>query len=106
MLKNNWVFVLLAAFCTAAHAKPATVIFDGVSYELATVAVDKGGSGTITNEYVPEGESIGSWTTLLAVRYWPKVTGIAEATNAWVAMVRRLFVRDATAFAATGKKMT
>lgn len=88
--------------CAVLHAELPSVTFSGVKYVLASVDVAK--DGTITNEYVPVGESIESWTTLIAARYWPKVTKIDKATNAWVGMIRPLLVRDAVAYAADGKK--
>jgi hypothetical protein len=95
------IVIMLVASCAALCAAPQ-VDFDGVRYVLASVEVAK--DGAVTNEYVPEGETIDSWTTLLAVRHWPKVKKIAKATDAWMAMVRPLLARDAVAYAADGKK--
>ena len=95
------ILVLFVASCAALCAAPS-VDFDGVRYVLASVEISK--DGTVTNEYVPEGESIDSWTTLLGVRHWPKVKKVEKATEAWVAMVRPLLARDAVAYAAQGKK--
>jgi len=95
------ILVLFVASCAALCAAPS-VDFDGVRYVLASVEISK--DGTVTNEYVAEGESIDSWTTLLGVRHWPKVKQVEKATEAWVAMVRPLLARDAVAYAAQGKK--
>jgi hypothetical protein len=88
--------------CAVIHADLPTVSFSGVKYVLASVELGK--DGTITNEYVPEGETIDSWTTLLASRNWPTVTKIDKATNAWVRMIKPLATRDVVAYAADGKK--
>lgn len=50
---------------TAPEVKERVVTFDGTEYELASVIV---GKNTITNEYVPKGETLSNWTTLIGVR--------------------------------------
>ena len=102
MLTHLRILALFALSFVAVCAAPPLVDFDGVKYVLASVELSK--DGTVTNEYVPEGESIDSWTTLLGVRHWPKVKKVEKATEAWVAMVRSLLVRDAVSYVADGKK--
>jgi hypothetical protein len=93
------ILSLFVALSVALHAEVPPVSFNGIKYVLATVSVDKGASGTITNEYVPEGETIDSWTTLLAVRYWPKINRVREATGPWVKMIHPLLCRNLGVFA-------
>ncbi len=40
-------------------------------------------NGTITNEYVPRGESLESWKSLIAVRVWPNVGDMREAVGGY-----------------------
>ena len=102
MNRSFFLLMLLVCSCAILRAELPSVSFSGIKYVLASAEVAK--DGTITNEYVPEGESIDSWTTLVAARYWPKVKKVEKATDAWVAMIRPLLVRDAVAYAADGKK--
>jgi hypothetical protein len=98
MSKFFSILMLIAGLSGSLRAELPVITFSGVKYELAAVDVAK--NGTITNEYVPLGENINSWTKLFAVRYWPKTSTIKEATNAWVSMIRPLLARDAVMFAA------
>jgi hypothetical protein len=74
----------------------------GVKYQLAFVEVGKDGS--VTNEYVPEGETINSWTTLLGVRHWPTAKKIGDAAGPWMKMVQPLLTQQAGAFKSADAK--
>lgn len=68
----------------------------GVRYLLASVQV--GNDGSVINEYVPEGETITVWTTLLGVRHWPAAEKIGDAAGPWIKMVQPLLTQQAGAF--------
>lgn len=93
------ILSLFVGLGVALNAGVTSVSFNGIKYVLAAVSVDKGVSGTITNEYVPNGETIDSWTTLLAVRYWPKINKVGDATGPWVKMIHPLLCRNLGVFA-------
>jgi hypothetical protein len=97
------IFSLFVGLSVALNAEVPAVSFNGISYVIATVSVDKGVSGSITNEYVPKGETIDSWTTLLAVRYWPKINKVADATGPWLKMIHPLLCRNVGVFARNDK---
>ncbi|MES2507005.1 MAG: hypothetical protein V4599_09890 [Verrucomicrobiota bacterium] len=73
------------------QAETPSLQFGGVKYELASVQTGKDGS--VTNEYVPLGETIDSWTTLLGVRHWPKAAKIGDAAGPWLKMVQPLLTQ-------------
>jgi hypothetical protein len=101
-MRSTLTFLILIGTCfTAAKAEPPVIEFNGVKYILASTNVSK---NTVTNEYVPIGESIDSWTTLIGVRYWPEILTANEGSNFWVSKIRSSLVRDAAAYAAAGKK--
>jgi hypothetical protein len=76
--------------------EPANLQFGGVKYQLASVEIGKDGS--ITNEYVPEGQTLDSWTTLVAVRQWTNATDIGDAVKPWLKMIRPLLTKDVKVF--------
>lgn len=98
--------VTLALLCLLAgsvlRAETASVEIAGVKYHLAWVDVSK--DGAITNEYVPMGETIDAWTTLLGVRYWPNAKRVADAVNPWIKMIHPLLVRKAEIYGVTDSK--
>jgi hypothetical protein len=87
---------LLLCLTAVVRAETKEVAFAGVTYHLASVDVAK--DGTVTNEYVPRGESIDDWSTLLAVRVWPRAKKLAEPIQAWMTMIHPLLVRDANVY--------
>jgi len=100
MRKSLSYLFAVFVFCATLRAELPSIEFNGVRYVLASVDVTK---GTITNEYVPIGQSINAWTTLIGVRYWPEITTASDAANFWVRRIRSSLVRDATAYASTRK---
>lgn len=80
----------------AVRAESPGIQFAGVKYQLASVEVSR--DGTVTNEYVPQSESIDSWTTLVAVRHWPKVKRLGDAAGAWLKMIQPLLTQKPGAF--------
>jgi hypothetical protein len=85
-------FLILGA-STQVQAEDQIVSFDGEQYRLAFVDVAKDGS--ITNEYLRNGETLQSWTTMVAVRVWPKSTSAYDTAHAWLNIVRPLLSRKA-----------
>jgi hypothetical protein len=59
------------------------------------VFVDVAKDGAVTNEYVKHGENLEAWTTLLAVRLWPRSMDAHETARAWLRMVQPLLSRKA-----------
>jgi hypothetical protein len=103
-MKTLLTFISLLAFCSGGLiGSPPEITFCGAKYCLASVDVDRAGSNTVTNEYVPIGESINAWTTLIGVRYWPTAPTVGDAVNGWMSHVRSVLVRDAKVFKASGK---
>jgi hypothetical protein len=92
-MKPNLVLALLLAVSPTISAQDRVVGFDGEQYRLAFV--DVANDGAVTNEYLKHGESLESWTTLLAVRRWPRSTGANETAQAWLKTVQPLLSRKA-----------
>lgn len=76
--------------------EPANLQFAGVKYHLASVELGKDDS--ITNEYVPAGQNLDSWTTLIAVRQWTNAKDIGDAAKPWLKMIRPLLTKDVKVF--------
>lgn len=93
-----------AVACDATLAEDPTVepreAFTVTNYQLAFVHV--GQHGDITNEYTPRGESLESWTTLIAVRQWPQARELAEITGPYIRRLQPMFVRDAQVYRPEG----
>jgi hypothetical protein len=79
-----------AALAFAADSSP-TLRFDNTTYVLAKVTVSP--DGTVTNDYIKQGESIEKHTTLLTIQHAPKVGSINEAINPWLQSVRTQLTR-------------
>jgi hypothetical protein len=93
---------LTAGFlAVVAHAAPPDVEFGGVTYKFAFV--DVAADGTVTNEYVPLGETIEHWTTLLSVRHWP-AAGFRDVATAWLKMLEPLLTRKVEAVKPTSAR--
>jgi hypothetical protein len=88
MRRISVILALFLVYC--GRAAPPDVEFAGVVYTLASV--DVAGDGAVTNEYVPTGETIEHWTTLLSVRHWPKA-GFRDVATAWLNMIEPLLAR-------------
>jgi hypothetical protein len=102
-MKPTIIFVILSALLgSILQAQDTGFKLAGVKYLLASVAVGKDGS--VTNEYVPQGESIGAWTTLIGVRHWPMAKKIGDAAGPWMKMVQPLLTQQADAFKSAGAK--
>jgi hypothetical protein len=101
-MKTTILAIVLLSCCAALRAESPSVQFAGVKYQLATVEVGK--DGAVTNEYVPDGESINSWTTLLTVRHWPKVKKLGDAAGAWLKMIQPLLTQKVGAFKSDSAK--
>lgn len=102
-MKPKAILVILSMLLgSALHAEEASVEVAGVKYLLASTEVSKDGS--VTNEYVPQGESINAWTTLLGVRHWPKVDKIGDAAGPWMKMVQPLLTQQAGAYKSADAK--
>ena len=104
MTQKFLVTIVCAIFALAEPAKAGvhSFYFSGAFYVLATVDVAK--DGTITNEYVPQGQTIENWTTLIGVRYWPNMSKVTKAADGWVAVIRNVLVQNAQSYAAPGVK--
>jgi hypothetical protein len=85
-----------------ARAESQTLDFGGKKYTLASAVVGKDGS--LTNEYVPEGETLQSWTTLVAGRQWPKAEKVGDAAAPWLKMIRPLLTKKVEVFKSEGAK--
>jgi hypothetical protein len=99
--------VLFLGPATYSPAREATIRFDGEEYRLAFVDVAK--DGAVTNEYIKDGESLESWTTMIAVRLWPRQMDANRTAHAWLNVVRPLLSRKAQIYqrdsAAGGKDL-
>ncbi len=71
---------------TVFGGEAASLTFDNETYVLASVTVSPDGS--VTNDYVKEGETLDTWTTLLTVRHLPQAETINHAINPWLQSVR------------------
>lgn len=80
--------------CSGLHAAAPSIQFGGVTYDLAFSDLSTDGAAIVTNEYVPRGETIDSWTTLLAVRYWPKARNIRGMAADWLKMIDPLVFKN------------
>lgn len=99
----SFLFVLTALCLTStARAESHTLDFGGKKYELASAVVGKDGS--VTNEYVPTGETLQNWTTMVAVRQWPKAEKVGDAAAPWLKMVRPLLTKKVEVFKSEGAK--
>ena len=93
----SFITILFLGFHLILHGdEPASLQFAGVKYQLASVEIGKDGS--ITNEYVPAGQNLDSWTTLIAVRQWTNTTDIGDAVKPWLKMIRPLLTKDVKVF--------
>ena len=85
-MKSLWLPVALALCCSAFGGEPASIKFDSSTYRLASVSV--GADGTVTNEYLKEGETLESWTSMLSIRHLPIAESINHAINPWLQSIR------------------
>jgi len=77
-------------------AEPASTLrFDNTTFILSKVTVSSDGS--VTNDYVKQGESIENATTLLSVQHAPKAGSINDAINPWLQSVRPQLTKKWTA---------
>ncbi len=94
--------VMVGGFCSLARGEVPTLEFGGKKYHLADAALGKDGS--VTNEYVPEKETLENWTTMVAVRQWPKAQKVGDAAGPWLKMVQPLLTQKVGVFKADGGK--
>jgi len=64
-----------------AQAVEPTQPFDLPNFVVAFV--DTAENGTITNEYIPRGETLQDWSSLIAVRVWPNIDTMQEAVGGY-----------------------
>jgi hypothetical protein len=76
--------------------------FAVTGYKLAFVNVDK--FGAITNEYVPKGQTLENWKTLIGVRVWPKIEELKEVTGPYLQQLEPVMVREAKVYEPEGSK--
>ena len=69
----------------SAQADSKAITFDGVRYFLADVKV---AGKTITDEYVPEGQSLTNWTTLMAVRRFGSASELKEVLPVYMRTIQ------------------
>lgn len=93
--------LLLACQLTAVAAEPAADSFQVTNYKLAFVNV--GPEGAVTNEYVPRGETLETWTSLIGVRQWPQTEKLADITGPYVRALQPLLVREAKIYEPEGE---
>ncbi len=102
-MKTTRLLVLLLCLGSGLRASDAAnFTFVGVKYQLASVIVSPDGS--VTNEYVPEGQTIDAWTTLIGVRHWPQAKKLGDAAQPWLQMVHPLLTQNVGAYKSTGAK--
>ncbi len=70
--------------------------FSVTNYKLAFVHVGK--QSEVVNEYVPRGGTLENWTTMIAVRQWPKAKALKEIIGPYVRNLQPLYARDAQVF--------
>jgi hypothetical protein len=101
-----WLLALLLCGVTWADETEDSDDADGefvvTKYDLAFVNVAPGGE--ITNEYVPEGETLERWTTLIGVRVWPKAEELGEIVGPYVRALEPVMVREASAYETPGSE--
>lgn len=83
-------------------AESKTLDFGGRKYWLASA--EPGKDGSLTNEYVPVGETLENWTMLVAVRHWPKAGKVGDAATPWLKMVQPLLTQKVGVFKADSAK--
>lgn len=98
LLAGLFLFVALAG--NAIADSPEEFVVTG--YRLAFVHVDE--SGAITNEYVPRGQTLENWSTLIGVRVWPQAKEVAEIAGPYVRSLEPLMVRDSRALEPAGSE--
>jgi hypothetical protein len=93
------------ATATSEVAQPVTrtLTFDGVEYTLAWV--DTSGN-TTTNEYVPIGESLTEWSTLIGVRHFHKETKLEVVIPAYLETVRSVLATEPEVLPRDGVELT
>jgi len=84
----------------AVGATPEEFVVTG--YKLAFVNVDR--TGAVTNEYVPHGQTLKNWKTLIGVRAWPQIDNIAEVTGPYLRALEPVMVRETKVFEPKGSK--
>lgn len=84
--------------CGVTRAAPAPLELAGVTYTFAFAQVGK--DGAVTNEYVPAGQDLKAWTTLVGVRHWPRQTSLRQVVGDWLKMVEPLLTRKVEVFPA------
>lgn len=91
------LFLLLTSFAAGSEpAEQAESEFTVTNYQLAFV--DVAPAGEITNEYVPSGESLENWSTLIGVRVWPAAGEVKEIAGPYVRALQNVMVEEAKAY--------
>ena len=93
------LIVCLVAVTLARGDEPidrAGEAFSVTNYKLTFVNVGK--QGEVVNEYVPRGETLEKWTTMIAVREWPKAKELKEIVGPYLRKLQPSYVRDAQVF--------
>lgn len=99
----TWLLVLSAGFAWADEPNDGSSgEFVVTRYRLAFVHVGDGGE--ITNEYVPHDETLDNWSTLIAVRVWPKAQEVAEISGPYLRALQPLMVRDGQVYEPPGSE--
>jgi hypothetical protein len=71
------------------QADAKTITFDGVKYVLASVNISR---ATTTNEYVPEGQSLTDWTTLIGVRRFAAARELKDVLPTYLGVIKPVLV--------------
>ncbi len=79
------------------NANPTATQFNGVEYQLAWVDAGDRERAT-TNEYITEGETVESWSSMIAVRQWPNSSLVRDVTGPYLRQIQPHFVRNAQVF--------
>lgn len=95
-----WMLLIASSTGSAVAATPEEFVV--TRYKLAFVNVDK--TGAITNEYVPRGQTLENWKTLIGVRVWPQIDKVAEVTGPYLRALEPVMVRETQAFEPEGSK--
>jgi hypothetical protein len=86
------VLLALATVVAVQAADTGALVFNGTRYVLAHRGVSADGTQVFT-EYVPEGETLDSWTRMVAVWHWPAHRSTKEVAGRWLARVQPLLTQ-------------
>ncbi len=96
------IVVLCLSLCSQnGFAENPAETFSLSNYKLAYAEVNK--TGHTVNEYVPRGETLENWTSLIAVRKWPNETNLETVIGYYMQNIKDFKVEEPTPLSVKGK---